>query len=82
MEEKEASVQLRRWEEITRPADSLEENVRRFFEILDTKEISSNDVEFSPTRLEVTIGSCRTLHCAKLERLLSAMKKQSGYERR
>lgn len=68
------------WDELTKPADTLEENVRRFFTILDTKEVSEmSDEEFHPTKLEVYIGSCRVLDCEKLKRLLEEMKKQSNY---
>lgn len=49
--------------------------VQRFFEILDTVEISDNDREFHP----VTIGSCRVYTTAELEELLWQMKVYSGY---
>lgn len=67
------------WEAACKPADTLEENVRRFFEILDMKEFSANDVEFSPVKVEVYISSCRVLQSARLAALFKSMKEQSGY---
>lgn len=45
--------------------------VRRFFEILDTVEVSDSDREFHP----VTISSCRVLMSMELKDLLPQMKK-------
>lgn len=48
---------------------NLEECVKRFFEILDVKEISNNDVEFSP----VYISSVRLWANAELYYLFERM---------
>lgn len=70
---------MKTFDELTVPSDKLEENVRRFFTILDTKEISDNDVEFNPVKLEVFISSVRVMKTAELNKLLNAMREQSGY---
>lgn len=55
--------------------EELNPAVQRFFEILDTVEVSNNDREFHP----VTIGSCRVYATAELGSLLWQMKVYSGY---
>lgn len=51
---------------------SLAEKVKRFFEILDVKEISDNDREFSP----VYISCCRCLTGAELSYMFKKMKEE------
>lgn len=55
---------------------SLEDAVKRLFEILETKEISDQDREFHP----VTISSVRVHKTAELESLLPQMKKLAKIE--
>lgn len=57
-------------------ADNLEDNVRRFFAILDTVESTDEGRDFKP----VFISSCRVQESAKLKEILNAMKQQSGYK--
>jgi len=65
------------WEAWTAP-DTLEECVKLFFEILDTKEYSDmSDREFHPTRFnaeERAIISCRVWDTHRLGKLLPRMK--------
>lgn len=67
--------ETRKWE--FPPHQTLESAVKRFFEILDTKETSNNDVEFHPVRMDTKdrkINSCRVILTAELEDLLPQMK--------
>jgi hypothetical protein len=43
---------------------------RRLMELLDTQEVTDNDIKFNPT----TIGSCRTLHVMELRDLLPRLR--------
>lgn len=62
--------------------DHLQDAVRRFFEILDIKEESSNGVEFHPNKMDFknrVISSCRVYNSAELGDLFKQMKVLSGY---
>lgn len=62
--------------------DHLDQAVKRFFEILDIKEESSNGREFHPNRMdfeERVISSCRVHNTAELVDLFKQMKVLSGY---
>lgn len=48
----------------------LETCVQRFIQLLDTREVSDNDREFSPTY----ISSCRVLHQMELGDIISRMR--------
>jgi hypothetical protein len=55
--------------------DNLDEAVLRFIEILETKEISNNDVEFHPVRVsDGELVSCRVHKTAELNNLIPQMK--------
>lgn len=71
-------TQKERWDKMVSEAsaDTLEENVRRFFSILDIREESEVGRIFAP----VFISSVRVEQSAKLNEILKAMKRQSGYE--
>lgn len=56
--------------------DSLEDNVKLFFELVDKVEVSSNDVEFRPNRLE--IASCRVWDAHKLRMVMPKMRELVG----
>lgn len=76
------TTQKERWEAWTAP-ETLEENVRMFFEILDTKEVSDNDVEFHPNRFnaeELVINSCRVWDTHRLGKIMIKMKDLSHEE--
>lgn len=66
-----------RWEKWT-PPDTLEDCVKLFFEILDTKEYSEMaDKDFHPTKFnaeERVINSCRVWDTHRLGKLLPKMK--------
>lgn len=67
------------WDNWTAP-ETLEENVRMFFEILDQKETSSSGREFHPTRMNIEdrkIDSCRVWDSHRLKRILAKMKELS-----
>lgn len=62
--------------------DHLQDAVKRFFEILDTKEESSDGNEFHPNRMDFedrVVDSCRVYTCAELRDLFDQMKVLSGY---
>lgn len=68
-----------RWE--FPPHSNLASAVKRFFEILDYKEVSNNDVEFNPVRMDTEdrkIDSCRVMLTAELEDLLPQMKRMAN----
>jgi hypothetical protein len=58
--------------------ETLEENVRLFFEIMDTKEYSDmSDREFHPTRFNAEdrcIDSCRVWDTHRLNKIMKRMK--------
>lgn len=61
--------------------ETLEECIRLFFELLDKKEYSSNDVEFSPNKFDVEgrcIHSCRVWDTHCLNRTMTKMKELIG----
>lgn len=64
--------------------DHLQDAVKRFFEILDTKEESFvSGKEFHPNRMdfeERVVRSCRVKTVAELEDLFIQMKVLSGYQ--
>ena len=68
------------WEAWTAP-EILEENVRLFFEILDTKEYSGmSDCEFHPNRFDAEercIHSCRVWDTHRLKKIMKKMKELS-----
>lgn len=66
--------QQERWDQMVKdaPADTLEENVRRFFDILDTVECSDSGRDFKP----IQISSCRVMLTAKLSAILEKMREQ------
>lgn len=70
------SKETRKWE--FPQHETLQEAVKRFFEILDTKEESfMSGREFSPVRMDFEdrkISSCRVTLTAELEDLLPQMK--------
>lgn len=62
--------------------DHLQDAVKRFFEILDIKEESSNGGEFHPNKMNFEdrkIDSCRVYNSAELVDLFKQMKVLSGY---
>lgn len=66
----------------------LSKLVRRFFEILDTKEESfSSGTEFHPTRVEIDqygvvyIPTCRVMRMVELNKLFEDMKELSDYDK-
>lgn len=64
--------------------DHLQDAVKRFFEILDIKEVSSNDIEFSPNKMNIEsrkIDSCRVYDSAELSSVLEQMKVLSEYKK-
>lgn len=61
------------WDAYKAP-ETLKECVSKFFEIMDSKEVSDNDVEFHPNR----ISSCRVWDTHRLERILKKMKELSA----
>lgn len=64
--------------------DHLQDAVKRFFEILDIKEVSDNDVEFHPNRMDLesgVINSCRVYNSAELSSVLDQMKVLSGHKK-
>lgn len=70
------STMAERWEEVKKEyldKTDLRELVRDFFEILDKKEISDSDVEFSPNY----ISSCRVFDTHKLKAIITRMKELS-----
>lgn len=61
--------------------ETLEENVRLFFQILETKEMSDSGREFHPTRFnaeERCIDSCRVWDTHRLNRIMKKMKELSN----
>lgn len=70
-------TQKERWEAWSAP-ETLEENVRLFFEILDIKEYSEmSDTEFHPNRFnaeERVINSCRVWDTHRLGKIMTKMK--------
>lgn len=71
------TTQKERWE-AWQPPETLAENVKLFFEILDTKEYSEmSDREFHPNRFNAedrVIDSCRVWDTHRLVKILSKMK--------
>lgn len=63
------------WDNWTAP-DTLEECVKLFFQLVDKVEVSDNDVEFKPNRME--IHSCRVWDTHQLNRIIPKMKELSG----
>jgi hypothetical protein len=62
--------------------DHLQDAVKRFFEILDIKEESSNGHKFHPNKMNFedrVIDSCRVYNSAELVDLFKQMKALSGY---
>lgn len=62
--------------------DHLQDAVKRFFEILDIKECSSNMREFHPNRMDFEnrcVNSCRVHNTAELKSVFDQMKVLSGY---
>lgn len=62
--------------------DHLQDAVKRFFEILDKKEESSNGREFHPNKMDFedrVVDSCRVYDTAELRDLFDQMKVLSGY---
>lgn|SRR5690242_3256037 len=55
--------------------DHLQDAVKRFLEILNTKEINGEGNEFRPTN----IRSCRVYDTAEMEDILKQMEVMSGY---
>lgn len=68
------------WEEWKAP-ETLEENVRMFFEFLDKKEYSGlSDRAFHPNKFNIeerTIGSCRVWDTHRLSRVMTKMRELS-----
>jgi hypothetical protein len=63
--------------EVWKDEIDLKKCVRRLFEILDVKEVSNNDREFSP----VYISSCRVKTSHELGFLLTKMRELSEYKK-
>lgn len=65
--------------------ETLEENVRLFFQILDQKEHSDNSgCSWSPTKMDfddLCIHSCRVWDSHRLKRVFAKMKELVAYER-
>lgn len=64
------------WDAYKAP-DTLKECVQLFFELMDKKEYSSNDVEFHPNKFDLEgrcISSCRVWDTHRLGRVLGRMK--------
>lgn len=59
------------WDEWTAP-DDLKECVKLFWELVDKVEVSPNDVEFKPNKME--IRSCRVWDTHRLGKIISKMK--------
>lgn len=60
----------------------LQDAVKRFFEILNIKEVSDNGVEFHPNRMNIEdrkIDSCRVFNSAELRSVLEQMEIMSGF---
>lgn len=77
-----AKTQREIWDEWQAP-NNLEECTRMFFELLDKKEYSSNDVEFQPNRFNIeerVIGSCRVWDTHRLRRIMTKMKELANYK--
>lgn len=56
--------------------ETLEECVKMFFELVDKVEVSNNDVEFKPNRME--INSCRVWDTHKLGKIIPKMRELSN----
>lgn len=72
--------ETRQWEFLK--YDHLQDAVKRFFEILDTKEESDSGHEWHPVTMDfdkVKIASCRVVRTAELQDLFEQMKILSGY---
>lgn len=62
--------------------DHLQDAVKRFFEILDTKEVTMSGKEFHPNSMDFskkTVISCRVRDSAELANIFEQMQILSGY---